>query len=566
MYKSYTIKSMLIFSLCWAPMRGIGIDINNPGLTMWQLLNTMYSATINTNTILAALTGSSMTDAPIILDPASLGALTYLTVNTNAATLNGIDDTTTATLDAVRKNGSCIAQIMHNIETNQQDIDAKLDELASDDAQLFSAIEGVDKHVLQTCKAVKLGDMMLRAKMNALSCQVAECCEELSGNDAQIFSMTDVIDTNVTANSMALVELSDNDAKIFSAIESLDGDVESVGTAVIVGNAILGMQVNNLSNQLTDCCEELSENDAKIFSAVERIDTTLGSIFCATQKERETAIVESPTAPHQVKFIKNKHVNRAGGIVISEPGLYMLTESLTIDAGQGISIQADNVTVDLNGFTITANSEFTTPLSATQADVVLIKNGVISGGQGIAITGSYGVTLENLVVTYPFNTGIALHDVHGITIDHCTVREGVQAGITADTGSTQITIRDTAVSDCQGNGFDLQAQGILLANSAAQHNGGTGITISNSTDVHIQRAIVDSNSSNGIFVDSSVERVQVESCRVMGNGAIGCVDNGATLATWMNNLASGNMQEDYQNIKAVLIGKATSFWHNVYGN
>jgi hypothetical protein len=509
-------------------------------------------------------------------DPFCLFCITINTIDD--ALLHEIDDTTTATLDAVRNNGSAIAQLIHTIDINQQDIDIKLDELSNDHAHIFSAIESVDNHVLCVCKAVKLGDQMLKAKMNALSDQITECCEELTTDDAAIFSAIEAVDANVDSVHTTVTignailsaqladcceELSENDAKIFSALEILDTDVNTVGTTVIVGNAVLSAQVNNLSNQLAGCCEELSENDAKIFSAVERIDTTLGSIFCAAQREAE--IVESPTAPHQVKFISNKHVNRAGGIAITESGLYMLTESLIIDAGQGISIQADNVTVDLNGFTVTANAEHTTPVSVTQADVILIKNGVISGGQGVAITGSYGVTLENLVVTYPFNTGIALHDVHGVTIDHCTVRQGVQAGITADTGSTQITIRDTAISDCQGNGFDLQAQGMLLANATAQHNGGTGVTISNSADAHIQRAIVDNNSGNGIFVESSVERVQVESCRVMGNGNIGCVDNGATLATWMNNLASGNVQDDYQNIKAVLVGKATSFWHNVYG-
>jgi len=461
-------------------------------------------------------------------------------------------------------------------------------ELSEDDAKIFSAVESVDAHLGNVQTTVIVGDMILNANMNALANQLADCCTELSEDDAKIFSAIESVDGHVgnvattvivgdmilNANMNALsnqladccTELSEDDAKIFSAVESVDAHLGNVQTTVIVGDMILNANINALSNQLADCCTELSEDDAKIFSAVERIENTLDAVFCAANREREAEIIESPVSRNQVRFIKNKQLTRAGGIVITEPGLYMLTESLTIDGQSGITIQADNVTFDLNKFTITTTSDDVTPLTIAQADTVCAKNGTFVGGQGIALTGASGVSLENLVVTYPTSAGIQMSNVQCVTLDNCTVRNGAQAGITADTGSTEITIRDTTASDCQGNGFDLQAQGLLIQNSIAHYNGGIGVNISNSANAHLQRLVVDNNSNNGIFVDSSVDRVQVESCRVMGNGAIGCVDNGATLATWMNNLASGNAQDDYQNIKAVLVGKATSFWHNVYGN
>jgi hypothetical protein len=575
MYRLYTVQCVLFFNIfCCASEPSIGIDITNPGLSMWQLITAMYTTTVNVNSFLTSLSATidpqGISITPYLFDATALSTL-MAAVTANGDLLADIDATTLATLDAVRNNGSCIAQIMQAAETNQQNITTQLDELAADDAKLFSVIESVDTHVLQTCKAVTLGDAMLKAKMNVISCQITECCEELAADDALIFSAVDAVNTNVIIGNAILTncceELSENDAKIFSALESLDNDVDNLQVAVTVGNAILSTQINGLSYQIADCCEELSENDAKIFSAVDRIDTTLSSIFCAAQREQEAEMMESPTAPHQVKFISNKHVNRAGGITITEPGLYILTEALNIDAGNGILvIQAENVTLDLNGFTITANAEKTIPLSITQSDLVTIKNGTISGGQGIVMNAASGTTLEKLTLTYSLNTGLHMSDVHGVTINQCVVRDSAQAGIVADSGSTELILHVTTISDCQGNGFDLQANGIQLKDSVAQHNGGIGVNIANSTDAHIQRMIVDNNSSNGIFVDSSVERIHVESCRVMGNGGIGCVDNGATLATWMNNLASGNMQDDYQNIKAVLVSKATSFWHNVYGN
>src|SRR4051794_212724 len=52
-------------------------------------------------------------------------------------------------------------------------------------------------------------------------------------------------------------------------------------------------------------------------------------------------------------------VNTAGDtsdtLVISQPGSYYLTNNITGDPGKnGISVQADNVTLDLNGFALIA--------------------------------------------------------------------------------------------------------------------------------------------------------------------------------------------------------------------
>ncbi|RKX33704.1 MAG: hypothetical protein DRP64_20705, partial [Verrucomicrobia bacterium] len=42
----------------------------------------------------------------------------------------------------------------------------------------------------------------------------------------------------------------------------------------------------------------------------------------------------------------------SGTIVISQSGSYYLTENLTVSSGNGITINASGVTVDLRGFTI----------------------------------------------------------------------------------------------------------------------------------------------------------------------------------------------------------------------
>ena len=45
-------------------------------------------------------------------------------------------------------------------------------------------------------------------------------------------------------------------------------------------------------------------------------------------------------------------VHASGGITISQSGSYYLTENLTVTTGDGITINASEITLDLNGFTI----------------------------------------------------------------------------------------------------------------------------------------------------------------------------------------------------------------------
>ncbi len=299
--------------------------------------------------------------------------------------------------------------------------------------------------------------------------------------------------------------------------------------------------LHSMIDQLSTCCTELSENDAKIFSAVERIETQLSTV---PRTPERNAVIEMPNQRHQVRFLKNKHLNRAGGITITESGLYILTESLEIDTITGITIHANNVTIDLNGFTITTNNADIAPLTITQADTIVVKNGTITGGKGISVLNANGVVLERLTLTYAMNDALHLSTAQNVHLKQCIIRGAAGNGITIDTQSSTVMIEDCTITDCQGN----------------------GITAADTKNIHIAHTIADNNGSSGIITNDSVERAQIESCRAMGNGSMGFVDKGASFATWMNNLASGNAYGDYENIKSVLQSKATSFWHNVYAN
>src|ERR1700722_14874134 len=163
---------------------------------------------------------------------------------------------------------------------------------------------------------------------------------------------------------------------------------------------------------------------------------------------------------------KIHHINKSDlaidcGFIITEPGIYILPESLSIDGPIGICIQAEQVTFDLNGFTLSALSYTTIPVSVAQSSSVTIKNGIIAGGQGVAVTASEGITLEDLEVIYPVGTGVSFSGVTTGKIHDCIIRNGTLAGVWIDAASTNFAISNTAVYDCQGNGFDLQGCRIM---------------------------------------------------------------------------------------------------------
>ena len=52
-------------------------------------------------------------------------------------------------------------------------------------------------------------------------------------------------------------------------------------------------------------------------------------------------------------------ITNSGAVTISLPGSYYLTTNVTVSSGDAITITANNVTLDLNGFTVSMPSTAT---------------------------------------------------------------------------------------------------------------------------------------------------------------------------------------------------------------
>lgn len=196
------------------------------------------------------------------------------------------------------------------------------------------------------------------------------------------------------------------------------------------------------------------------------------------QIEARTPVAASPAIP-------------AAGphITISQPGSYYLTGNITVASGNAIVISASDVTLDLNGFTVSgpanqASSNYC--IHTVNAGNISVKNGTVSNmGYGIGMFGttanniSQSIERVNFIRCYVYGiyistassgtrisscafsqmgktssglTPIAIHDSGGIRVENCTIGDVtatvspfISQGISGALGSFYI---NNTISNC----------------------------------------------------------------------------------------------------------------------
>jgi hypothetical protein len=160
--------------------------------------------------------------------------------------------------------------------------------------------------------------------------------------------------------------------------------------------------------------------------------------------------------------------NTASLKTLSQPGSYYLTGNLTVSTGDGINITANNVTLDLNGFTIASTfasaSGFGIKIASGLSDITIVNGhilgGVTNNGSGVYGGGGFnygiyfatGIEPQNVVVSRVSVSGCMIHGIYlglgnSAVVEACTVRtvgsEGIYAG----------TVKNCSALDCGGDGI-----------------------------------------------------------------------------------------------------------------
>lgn len=192
--------------------------------------------------------------------------------------------------------------------------------------------------------------------------------------------------------------------------------------------------------------------------------------------------------------------------VISQPGSYYLTGNLVATGTKnGITIASDNVTLDLNGFTVSQATDGTGfPVGIRSAAPVrnaVVKNGTVRAFRGYGFFGN-------------FNTSA----FHELAVLDCL---GGQLEIGA---SLNVTVRNVRTRAAQGE-VGIQVGASSLVESCTTDGGTIGITVG--TGSTVRSCVVVNPISIGIAAASSL----VIDCTVSGGTSTSSFSNGAISTT-----------------------------------
>jgi hypothetical protein len=201
-------------------------------------------------------------------------------------------------------------------------------------------------------------------------------------------------------------------------------------------------------------------------------------------------------------------------IVISQPGSYYLAEDIYGEAGaNGIEIWADDVTLDLNGFTV---------------------KGVAGSGHGIAVPAG-AVVVTNLSIHDGFirdwdGDGICAASpcaaTGGGAYRDLEARDNAGAGLRVGLRSSLVRV----IADTNGGAGIYADLTSTLSDCVANGNADVGIRVNTSI---LNDCVSKGNTTDGIQADWSA----VSGCLVMGNG-----ENGIEVGT--NSVVVGNDAHD----------------------
>lgn len=225
---------------------------------------------------------------------------------------------------------------------------------------------------------------------------------------------------------------------------------------------------------------------------------------------------------------------------ITQPGSYYLTGNLSVTSGAAIDIDADNVTLDLNGFTL-SSTHATGNGIAIFIDLghknIRISNGHIMGNAtvtaGVFTPGGFNGGISS---PSSANRGIHISDIHvsnvggsGISIASTTLAivENCMVNVCSGIGIEAHTITNSVASDCGSTAIDGDivsgSYGASIGTDSTDH-GITGSTVTSSiglsaTGSGISGSVVSfsrGKRDGGLAINASI----AIGCTVIGTGAV----------------------------------------------
>lgn len=243
--------------------------------------------------------------------------------------------------------------------------------------------------------------------------------------------------------------------------------------------------------------------------------------------------IESELACQNSISFGNADINQPGGFVINQPGKYCLMEDAYEGTAQvAVTINAPNVYIDLNQFTLSGNGIGTRGILVNSSNNVVIQNGAVENFtiNGIAFYSTTNIVLDNLLVfqngnvTAPiYGGGLAIFDSSHINMNDVHLRANFGFGLGMSGIDTANFINSSADATQGANNTSSQfgntAYAIFVSSSAgdpfinpSRNMNFFNCTFNNTTGQDAAFALaIDSLTTNGMAPQPNTN-VVIENC------------------------------------------------------
>jgi hypothetical protein len=209
---------------------------------------------------------------------------------------------------------------------------------------------------------------------------------------------------------------------------------------------------------------------------------------------------------------------------ITEPGSYYIAGDLSGVAGQnGITIDADHVTLDLGGWSLVGVAGSFDGIFSTNHHDLVIRRGTVRGwgDDGIDFTQAGACRLEE--VTLQYNAGRGLSVNTDSQVIRCIAQSNGKEGITTSNG---VQVYDCIAGVNGSHGIACGTSSVIRG-CYAEQNGGAGIIGGLVESLTVLDCAANDNKLGGIIAP---RRSLVRNCQVWHNSATGIfADKGSTV-------------------------------------
>jgi parallel beta-helix repeat protein len=224
--------------------------------------------------------------------------------------------------------------------------------------------------------------------------------------------------------------------------------------------------------------------------------------------------------------------------VITTSGTYQVVKNISSSTGNVIDVVGtglEDITIDLNGFTLTTGAGFD-GIHAVNVRTLTVQNGTISDPGAPGGTGVYAMNVAsvqiNTLTTLGLGTGVLLQAVVSFDVGGCKILGSSTYGIEVDGNGASATVQgkvhDNVVRNAVMGGVNVHDNHTnveVLNNSVGQSTGGIGVHLLGGTSCVVQDNKVRGNQT-GIQLDA-IQWCNVTANTVSENSADGIVLAGA---------------------------------------